>query len=135
MSKPSNKDDKKKSEPPPSINTLILRKLISLYESYCKHVGSSTCADVIKALKGILEDDGFLTKVNPLFSWIDNFYSLFSSVNFLRKLIARPTPKDSKLEEKFLKQIQQAEQESNFELVKELRAAYQNPPKVGLTSK
>jgi hypothetical protein len=66
MSKP--KDDKKKPDPPPSINTLILRKLISLYESYCKQLNSSTCIDIIKALKGVLEDDGVLSKVNHVFS-------------------------------------------------------------------
>jgi hypothetical protein len=55
----------------------------------------------------------------------------FCLVNFhLQKLIARPTPKDLKLEEKFFKQVEQAQVESRLDSVADLKANYQNPPKV-----
>ncbi len=54
---------KEKQRPPPSINTIILKKLISLYERYCHETHSSTCIDIVKGLKGCLEDDGHLSIV------------------------------------------------------------------------
>jgi hypothetical protein len=51
-------------------------------------------------------------------------------ITIFLQLIARPIPKDSKAEEKFNKQMQQAELDSRFDLIEELRATHQNSPKV-----
>jgi hypothetical protein len=60
------KKDKKKKAPTdtPSINFLILKRFLNLYENYSAQLNSKCCPDVIKAAKTCLEQDSTLTKVS-----------------------------------------------------------------------
>lgn len=63
--KKKGKSDKKKKSPDdvPSINTLILKKFLHLYETYSAQLNSKCCPDVIKGARDCLEGDKVLTKV------------------------------------------------------------------------
>jgi hypothetical protein len=63
--KKKGKGDKKKKSPDdaPSINTLILKKFLHLYDVYSANLNSKCCPDVVKAARDCLENDTVLTKV------------------------------------------------------------------------
>ena len=63
--KKKGKGDKKKKSPDdaPSVNTLILKKFLHLYEVYSAHLNSKCCPDVVTAARSCLEEDTVLTKV------------------------------------------------------------------------
>ncbi len=47
-------------------------------------------------------------------------------------MMVRPAPKDLKLEERHLKLLQIAEEDRRYDIIRDLQATYENPPKVCL---
>ena len=66
--KKKGKGEQKKKGPDdvPSINTLILKRFLHLYELYSAQLDSKCCPDVVKAARDCLETDTVLTKVHIL---------------------------------------------------------------------
>ena len=65
--KKGKKGAKKKSpDDPPSINEIVLRKILKAYDLYSNQLNVKTCPDVIRALRECLEEDTTLNKVNTL---------------------------------------------------------------------
>ena len=63
--KKGKKGAKKKKSPddPPSINEIVLRKILKSYELYSAQLNVKTCPDVIRALRECLEEDKTMDKV------------------------------------------------------------------------
>ena len=94
----------------PSLNEIILRRGLKLYEAYSAAMDAKCSPDVVKAIKLCLEEETQLTK-----------------------LIVLPINKDLKAEERFRKAMREAEEEGNHSKITELRANYNNtPPQVFL---
>lgn len=84
-SKKGKKDNKKKKSASdvPSVNTLILKRFLHLYENYSAQLNSKCCPDVVKAAKASLEADSTMTKVTIKYShfteYINNIFSLIAN--------------------------------------------------------
>ena len=58
------KDDKKKSaDTGPSINEIILNKILKLYDFYSSDINCKCCPEVVNAIKTSLEENKSLTTV------------------------------------------------------------------------
>lgn len=105
--KKDSKDKKKSANDGPSKNMLILKRCIEYYDKYSRDFNTKTSPEIIRYIRICIEDDKPITKI-----------------------LFRPIPKDLKAEEAFKQSVLQAELDSNYALVKELKANYVNPPKV-----
>jgi hypothetical protein len=56
----------------------------------------------------------------------------FQIIRSFFKMMVRPAPKDLKLEERHLKLLQIAEEDRRYDIIRDLQATYENPPKVCL---
>lgn len=64
--KGKSKGKKKNPNDGPSVNEMILKKSLKLYDAYCQELSVKCCPDVVRAIRASLEEDTPLTKVTNL---------------------------------------------------------------------
>ena len=64
--KKGKKAKKRGPDDPPSVNEILLRKLLKIYELYSSQLDAKTCPDVTRAIRECLEEDKPLKTVKKL---------------------------------------------------------------------
>jgi hypothetical protein len=72
--KKGKKGKKRSPNDGPSVNEIIIRKLLKLYDSYCKEYRVVCCPDVVRVLRAALDEDTEVKKVRQMFQ---NRFSIF----------------------------------------------------------
>lgn len=99
------KGKKRSPDDPPTMDEIILKKVLKYYEQYSTELNVKCCPDVVKLIKECLEDEKELSKV-----------------------IVRPIDKDKRIEDKLNAAIAAARQENDLAKIKDLRVNYSNTP-------